>query len=89
MSLSLLVLLDGIFCYNFVFCSVVFCCMEILKLNNRVIEVIVEFNECFNFLKMIIEWMLMIIYLYNFVYGELMYILNYFSVVDNILFEYN
>lgn len=33
--------------------------------------------------------MLMIIYLYNFVYGELMYILNYFSVVDNILFEYN
>lgn len=55
MSLSLLVLLDGIFCYNFVLCSVVFCCMEILKLNNRVIEVIVEFNECFNFLKMIIE----------------------------------
>lgn len=63
--------------------------MEISKLNNRAIEVTVEFNECSNFLKMTIERMPMIIYLHNFVYGELMHILNYFSVVDNILFEHN
>lgn len=63
--------------------------MEISKLNNRAIEVTVEFNECSNFLKMTIERMPMIIYLHNFVYGELMHILNYFNVVDNILFEHN
>lgn len=89
MSSSLPVLPDGISCYNPASCSAVSCCMEISKLNNRAIEVTVEFNECSNFLKMTIERMPMIIYLHNFVYGELMHILNYFSVVDNILFKRN
>lgn len=76
MSSSLPVLPDGISCYNPESCSDVSCCMEISKLNNRAIEVTVEFNECSNFLKMTVERMPMIIYLHNFVYGELMHILN-------------
>lgn len=64
-------LLFEIFCYYYDFCNVVICCMEIVKFNNRIIDVFFKFDECVNFFLLIIERILKIIYLYNFVYGLL------------------
>lgn len=71
MLLMLLNLLFDIFCYNYDICILFICCMEIVKLNNRLIEVFVNFNECVNFLIVIIERILKIVYLYDFFYGML------------------
>ncbi|XP_062596534.1 uncharacterized protein LOC134257978, partial [Saccostrea cucullata] len=50
-------------------CSALSCCMEVTKLNERTIEVSVEFDECSNFLKLTIEGLSQTKYLHNFVYG--------------------
>lgn len=68
--LSLLFLVIGIICNNFILCSVVICCMDIIRFNNLFIEVFFEFYECVNYLDILIERIFIFIFLYIFDYGK-------------------
>lgn len=60
-------------CYNHDTCTAFTCCMEIVKFNNRPIEVSINFDECANFLTVTIERISKTVYLHDFSYGLLFY----------------
>ncbi|XP_062581277.1 uncharacterized protein LOC134243073, partial [Saccostrea cucullata] len=56
-------------CYYHGSCAAVSCCMDIVKFDNRSVEVSIIFDECANFLTLTIERISQTVYLHNFSYG--------------------
>ncbi|XP_062582876.1 uncharacterized protein LOC134244633, partial [Saccostrea cucullata] len=80
-------------CYYHGSCTAVSCCMDIVKFDNRSIEVSIIFDECANFLTLTIERISQTVYLHEFSYGteqkmtlKGIFELKY-TITQNVLFQ--